>query len=205
MSDTFDKAFWEEHYARNHGAAGHGPNPHLVAAAEPLPAGTALDAGCGEGANARWLATQGWRVTAVDIATGALRRAQDQAATMGPDIAARVDWMAVDLTQWTPPEGQFQLVYSLYVHVAGSSPALFRRLAAAVAPRGTLLIVGHYPSDEHTHTPAAGSFVTADEIAATLDQDRWHVEVADAIRQSNRHSGDEIVHHDAVVRARRRG
>ncbi|MDI1451118.1 class I SAM-dependent methyltransferase [Polyangium sp. 6x1] len=43
---------------------------------EGLPAGTALDVGCGLGADAIWLAHQGWRVTAVDISHVALDRAR---------------------------------------------------------------------------------------------------------------------------------
>lgn len=192
--DTFDEAYWEKHYSGRHGGSGHGPSPLLIAAAAPLPSGAALDAGCGEGANARWLAARGWRVTAVDIATTALRRAREHADSMGPDVAGRIDWRAEDLTRWAPPEGQFDLVCALYVHVAGSSQALFRRLAAAVAPGGTLLVIGHFPGDDHGHAPEPGSFVTPDEIVAALDATSWDIVVADTTRQNA---------HDAVVRARR--
>jgi SAM-dependent methyltransferase len=81
VSEEFGKAFWEDRY-RGHTAVRHRqPNPQLVEEAGDLAPGTALDAGCGEGADAIWLASRGCQVTAVDIATNALRRAQEHATS----------------------------------------------------------------------------------------------------------------------------
>ncbi|MEZ0070852.1 hypothetical protein [Planotetraspora sp. GP83] len=65
-----------------------------------------------------------------------------------------------------------QLVSSHYVHAAASRETLFRRLAESVAPGGTLLIVGHHPSDLGTtisHASAPEVYFTAEEVAAGLD------------------------------------
>lgn len=166
MSEAFDKEFWEERYRGHIAARGRRPNPQLVAEAADLPPGTALDAGCGEGADAIWLASRGWRVTAVDIATTALRRAREHAETVGGDVTSRIDWVQADLTSWAPTEEHFDLVSAHYVHPATSRDALVRRLGAAVAPGGTLLIVGHHPSDQTTGSHAAAPEVhfTAEEI-----------------------------------------
>lgn len=51
------------------------PNGSLVAEVADLEPGTALDVGCGEGADAIWLAHQGWKVTALDPSAVALDRA----------------------------------------------------------------------------------------------------------------------------------
>lgn len=201
VSDAFDAAYWEERY-RAHGAAGARPNPQLVAEVADLAPGAALDAGCGEGADATWLAGQGWRVTAVDISPTALDRGREHAVAAG--VANRIEWVAADLTTWTPPQERYDLVTSHYVHPAGSPEALVRRLAAAVAPGGTLLVVGHDPSDAHSaaHAPSTVA-VTAEEVAASLDPDRWEVEVAETRSRTAVRHGHEVAFRDAVVRARR--
>ncbi|WP_110943709.1 class I SAM-dependent methyltransferase [Streptomyces niger] len=217
MNEAFDKAFWEERYRGQHGARVPRPNPQLVAEAAELAPGRALDAGCGEGADARWLAARGWRVTAVDIAAGALDRARQQAAAAGADVADRIEWREADLTAWVPPEGHFDLVSTHYVHPAGSPQELFRRLAAAVAPGGTLLVVGHDPSGhgtDGTHDAPGEVHFTAEEVAADLDPDRWDVLVAEArTRPAHGHGGhgDHDGHgghggtlQDSVLRARKR-
>jgi SAM-dependent methyltransferase len=74
--ETFDRDFWEARWAqalREHrnAVANRPPNAHFVAEIADLVPGIALDAGCGNGSEAVWLAASGWRVTAVDVsATG---------------------------------------------------------------------------------------------------------------------------------------
>ncbi|MEU7820825.1 class I SAM-dependent methyltransferase [Catellatospora sp. NPDC049133] len=225
MTEEFSKAYWEDHYqgpaaahghAGEHGdgaghghGAGHGKpaNPQLVAEIAGLTPGTALDAGCGEGAEAIWLAAQGWQVTAVDIADSALRRARSHAQDADEAVAERIDWLQADLSEWTPPAERFDLVCSLYVHPTSSRESLAARLAAAVAPGGTLLIVGHHPSDPRPGvSPSAVRDVhfTADEVAAGLDPDHWEIIVAESRhRPATGHNGHEHLFHDTVLRARK--
>ncbi|REF00840.1 class I SAM-dependent methyltransferase [Thermomonospora umbrina] len=208
MSEEFGEAFWEERYRGHTATSGTRPNPQLVAEAGDLAPGRALDAGCGRGGDAVWLASRGWRVMAVDISATALGRAREHAESLGADIAGRVDWVRADLTEWTPAEEHFDLVSTHYVHTAGSREALFGRLAAAVAPGGTLLVVGHQPSDHGpgtSHAPPPEVHFTAREVAAGLDPHLWDVVVAEArSRSTTDHDGHEITLHDAVLRARRR-
>lgn len=217
VSEDFDKEYWERRYGGQgeghgkHGGGGHGgarTSPQLVAEAAGLEPGTALDAGCGEGGDALWLASRGWRVRAVDLSETALDRGRERAAALGPEAAARIDWEQADLTRWSPPEGAFDLVTSQYVHTTGSLRDLLARLATAVAPGGTLLFVGHHPGDGHSthaHGPDPHVHFTAAEAAAVLDPERWEVVVAeDRSRTVTRSGGQEIAMEDAVVRARRR-
>ncbi|WP_017975166.1 class I SAM-dependent methyltransferase [Actinopolyspora halophila] len=204
MSREFDRAYWEEQHSGHTAARTDDPNPHLVGELDRLAPGTALDAGCGHGAEARWLAARGWRVTAVDIATAALRRARDRAEPLGAEITDRITWLQADLTDWIPTERGYDLVISHYVHPAGSREVLFRRLAAAVAPGGTLLVVGHHPSDSHSAARASGPQVhfTAEEIAADLDPQRWEIVVAETRTRSVAEHADHAEHagnhgHDA--------
>jgi 2-polyprenyl-3-methyl-5-hydroxy-6-metoxy-1,4-benzoquinol methylase len=127
------------------------PNAHLTAEARGLRPGLALDAGCGHGSDTLWLAAHGWQVTAVDFSTAALAHARSTAEAAGAEVTGRVDWVEADLTSWAPQPGHYDLVACLYVHVAGSVVGeMVRRMAAGVAPGGTLLLVGHRPFDPDT-------------------------------------------------------
>ena len=196
MSD-FDRDSWEERWARalrehGDGLAQRPPNARVVAELGDLPPGRALDAGCGHGSEALWLAAGGWRVTAVDFAATALAYARSAAEALGPDIAERVDWIEGDLGIWTPEPNAYDLVISVYVHVAGSVEEMVKRMASDVAPGGTLFLVG-YPA-------AAGQVQVSVEAArAALDPSRWETIVAEERPRPNAAGGV-----DAVIRARRR-
>ncbi|GAO01411.1 cyclopropane-fatty-acyl-phospholipid synthase family protein [Anaeromyxobacter sp. PSR-1] len=58
----------------------------LVEGPGALPPGKALDLGCGRGAHAVYLASHGWKVTGVDLVTGALEKARRRAAEAGVDV-----------------------------------------------------------------------------------------------------------------------
>jgi hypothetical protein len=101
-------------------------------------------------------------------------------------------------------------VSAQFVHLPpGPRDALHRRLAAAVRPGGTLLIVAHHPSDLETKVGrwnVPEYFFTADDIAAVLDADQWQIIVAGAPeRQATDPDGQPVTIRDAVLRARRRG
>jgi ubiquinone/menaquinone biosynthesis C-methylase UbiE len=206
---VFDEQFWEERY-RSAAAVWSGrPNPQLVAEAAGLPPGKALDVGCGEGADALWLAARGWQVTAVDFATTALERGAAHAQALGAEVAGRIRWVHADLDAWAPDEERFHLVSAQFLQLpAVQRRALFGRLAATVAPGGALLVVGHDPRDLETtahRPPAPDLFFTAEEVAGSLGSDGWKVLVAEARpRIADDGDGGEITVHDAVLHARRR-
>jgi SAM-dependent methyltransferase len=203
---AFDRDFWEERWSqvlREHGKqiARRPPNTHLTGAVESLRPGRALDAGCGHGSETLWLATRGWRVTAVDFSAAALAHARSTAEALGADVAERIDWVEGDLASWTPQPGRYDLVTCLYVHIAGSVEEMVRRMAAGVAPGGTILLVGHRPVDPATGaaTPAAGQVqVSVDAAVAALEPDRWEFAVAENRPRAQVGSGV-----DAVICARR--
>ncbi len=205
----FGEQAWDERY-RSHPAVWSGrPNPQLVTETAGLTPGTALDAGSGEGADALWLAERGWQVTAVDFSATALKRSAARATALGADIAGRTRWVHADLTEWAPADGKFDLVSAQFMHLPPAPrQALFTRLAAAVAPGGTLLIVGHHPGDLQTtmHRPhRPDMFFTAEDIARSLDPGQWDVVTADARpRAATDPEGHDVTIHDAVLRARRR-
>ena len=203
----YDRASWEERWSkalREHGdrVAQRPPSVHLTAEIDDLPPGRALDAGCGHGSDTLWLAARGWRVTAVDFAATALAHARSTAEARGTDVAERVEWVEADLASWTPDQAAYDLVVSLYVHVAGSVEEMVQRLATGVTPGGTLLLVGHRPLDPATGAapPAAGQVqVSVEATLAALDPVRWQI-----LRAEERPRPMAGTGVDAVIRARSR-
>lgn len=130
---------WDERYAGQDLLWHAEPNRFLVEEVADLAPGTALDIACGEGRNAVWLAERGWRATGVDFSAVALAKAQRMAEERG----VTVQWIEADLRQWEPPE-RFDLVIAMYLHLPQKTRrATFSAAAEAVAPGGTLLVVGH--------------------------------------------------------------
>ena len=208
----FTQEYWDDRYGTAGGMDGAGqlwsgqPNAQLVAQAADLAPGTALDAGCGEGADAIWLARRGWTVTAVDVSAVALERAADAAAAAGDEVARLITWRRADLSSWDPGPARYDLVSAQYMYLPlAELEALQSRLAAAVRPGGTLLVVGHHPGDMHATVSQAGLARTAEEIAASLDRDEWEVTVADGVGRSVEWEGQPVTVRDTVLRAARRG
>jgi SAM-dependent methyltransferase len=206
LSVLYSQEFWDERYRSADMIWSGNPNPHLVATGTDLVPATALDVGSGEGADAIWLASRGWRVTAIDVSTVALGRAAKRATEAGEQVADRITWQQADVLSWDPAPLQFDLVSAQFMLLPRPAlGSLHRRLAAAVRPGGTLLIVGHHPSDLETsmgrpHLPDL--MFTADEIAAALNPDEWHIIVAAAPeRQAVDPDGQPITIRDAVLRA----
>lgn len=227
MTNLFDENFWDERYSGSTTVWSGQANPQLVAeisdagaitgptsgpnneqpgdrrGASNIPR-TALDVGCGEGADAVWLARQGWDVTAVDISRVALKRAKEHAAAL--DLAGSISWEHRNLLTWTPPVSSFGLVSAQFMHLPKNErESLYARLAAAVTPGGTLLIVGHSASDIHAgaRRPAAPDlYFSTEEIAGSLDPQQWQVLVSESRpRIAQNSEGQPITIHDEVLRA----
>lgn len=139
MPDAPHRRSWDERHADGD-FEGHGPNETLVAAVAGLPQGTTLELAAGSGTNAIWLASHGWRVTAVDWSGVALANARAAAAVAGVDV----EWLERDLFTWTPPARAFDLVVIVYLHLAPTERrTVYGAAAAAVAPGGHLVVIGH--------------------------------------------------------------
>ncbi|MEO3939169.1 methyltransferase domain-containing protein [Dermatophilaceae bacterium Soc4.6] len=204
-ADFFSRARWEERYGADDHIWSGQPNPQLVAEVADLPPGSALDVGCGEGADALWLARRGWDVTGVDLSATALARAATQAGREGLEVT----WEEADLGAWDAGVARFDLVSAQYFHwVPAPRHALFARLARAVRPGGTLLVVGHLFADPGSmpHEGMADMGYTAEQVAATLDPQHWEVLVSEhrARQRTHPETGEVVLIPDTVLRARRR-
>ncbi len=191
---------WDERYQGKPEIWSGNANAVLVAEVADLPPGTALDAGAGEGGDACWLASHGWTVTAADISGVAIERAAKRATERGLTIT----WLHADLAK-TPLPGTYDLVTAHFLHLPkAEQQPLFRQLAAAVAPGGTLLVVGHDLSDlDKLPRPDLREYGwTPGEVAAALGAG-WTIQTAEARPRQTVVDDNEITIHDAVLRARR--
>ncbi|MBV7671192.1 methyltransferase domain-containing protein [Streptomyces halstedii] len=201
-----DAELWDDRYRESDRIWSGNPNTVLVREVEGLKPGRALDLGCGEGADAVWLARWGWRVTATDISRVALERAAVHAAEAG--VTDRVDWQWHDLGA-TFPEGEYDLVSAQFLHSMGDLPReeILRRAARAVAPGGVLLIVGHagFPHWEQNPDPSV-RFPTPDEVLASLElpDGAWEVLLSDEHeRVQNDPDGNPTTRTDNALKVRR--
>lgn len=200
----FEQPAWEERYSGDRVWSGR-VNVQLAAEAPSLTPGRALDVGCGEGGDALWLAAQGWQVTATDFAEAALARVAEQAAAAG--LADRVETRRVDVRTFDADGETWDLVTSHFVHLPdGGMGDVVRRLAGAVAPGGTLLVVGHHPGDlatglRHGH---ASFMHTAEELVPSVP-DGFTVEAVETRPRTQAHpeTGEQVEVADAVLRVRR--
>jgi SAM-dependent methyltransferase len=170
-----------------------------------LTAGRALEAAAGEGADAIWLAEHGWRVTALDFSVVGLARAAGAATARG--VGDSIRWVHADLLDWTPDEPAYDLVTTHFLHLPLEPRGrAFATLAAAVAPGGRLLVVGHHPSDLElgVRLPAdPGRFFTPEQLLADLG-DGWAAEFAAPVPRPGVHAdGHALTIHDTVLLARR--
>jgi SAM-dependent methyltransferase len=159
---------WNRRYAEVESVWSLTPNRFLVAEAADLRPGRALDLACGEGRNAIWLAERGWLVTAVDYSDVAIEKARQRAA--GERVA--VDLHVQDLLAFEPDRRAYDLVLVLYVQIPAAERRQVLAMAAeALAPAGTLLLVGHdlLNATEGVGGPSDPSVLyTPDDIVAEL-------------------------------------
>lgn len=206
MEQHFDEAFWDARYGSSEPVWSGKPNPLLVETANALRPGSALDVGSGEGADAIWLAQQGWTVHAVDLSSVALARASSRAQTIG--LGDSVTWMHQNVAEWTPPAQSFDLVSAHFLHLPNPlRTQVFGGLASAVAPGGTLLVVGHHPSDLNSgiqRPSRADVLFTPESVIDGLNPHDWE-SVTCEVRPRSAQTSDEtsVTVHDSLFRARR--
>jgi len=199
--------FWDQRYAGNETLWSGQPNAALVSETRDLRPGRALDVGCGEGADALWLASQGWDVTALDVSRVALERAARQAELVGAAIVGgAVRWLHAGLVEAALPAASFDLVSAQYPALLRTAENLAEHaLLDAVAPGGVLLIV-HHPAPTAEEAAAHGFdpdlYVSPARVAALLGDD-YRIEV-DETRPRHVATGAGAHHtEDVVLRARR--
>jgi len=198
---------WEHRYGTAEPVWSANPNGSLLAEVGDLAVGRALDVGAGEGADALWLAERGWETTACDISGNALARVHSEAERRGlPVRLLRAD--ANDLGAFG--EQTYDLVCAQYAPLPRTPDHRgLLNLLGAVAPGGTLVLVGHHfagSAERHdgateSHMFDAEAYVSVEHVAAALREvSGWRIEVHET---RPRPPGAASTHHvdDVVLRA----
>jgi SAM-dependent methyltransferase len=190
---------WDRRYAEVENLWSAKPNRFLVAEVEGLAPGRALDLACGEGQNAIWLAGLGWQVEGVDYSPVAIEKARARAQRDSVDV----DFRERDLVGYEPEPGAYDLVLLLYLHLPPvEHRAVLARAAAALAPGGTLVVLGHdlLNASEGVGGPRDDSLLyTPTDVVAELPG----LEIEKAERVLRDVAGADRRAIDCLVRARR--
>ncbi len=204
MSTPDAREHWEQHYGERDRVWSGRVNARLAEVVSALTPGHALDLGCGEGADACWLAEQGWTVVAVDISDTALGRAREAAETKG--LGDRIQFVQQDLSDGFP-DGRFDLISAQFLHsmIPFDRPRVLKRAAEAVRPGGSLLIVDHAgPPPWASKLDHHHDFPSAEEVIGSLDLgDDWERVRVEAVEREV--PGQTATWMDNVIVLRRRG
>jgi hypothetical protein len=139
-------------------------NAFLASWAKGKRPGAALDVASGQGRNAVWLATQGWKVTGVDISD------QGHEMTRKAAVAAKtkVTTVEADVDTWDLGKEKWDLVTLIY---AGSDHALIERIKPSIKHGGWFVV--EFFGKESTAGTGIGGF-SPGELAALFPG--WKIE-----------------------------
>jgi len=206
-----DSAGWDERYAATELVWSAGPNQFVEQALADLPPGRALDLACGEGRNARWLAQQGWQVTALDFSPVATEKGRRLAEELADDLADRIDWQVGDALNTALP-ADLDLVVIAYLQVPAAERAtVMRRAFGALAAGGRLFVIGHDTTNLTEGTggpPDPAVLYAAEDVLHDLAGEDLEViraeRVARVVQGVDEH-GSEGTAWDVLVHVRRPG
>ena len=101
------------------------------------PGGRVLVPGDGGGRNGVWLARQGFTVDILDYSTEGLAAARQWADECGVTVGLT----QADVTAWPWPQGEYDAVVSVYLHLqAGDRARIHRAMLGALKPGGYLIV-----------------------------------------------------------------
>lgn len=192
--DVAEDGFWEKTYSEAPARWSGRPNQGLVTALSEVPAaGRAADIGCGEGADAIWLARQGWDTLGVEVSSTAAQRARDAADAAGETEVRFTDTGVLGLAD----DGPFDLVTASYLHAPSQDrrESLLRTCGELVASGGYLFILSHIMPEVPEASPAD----------LGLDADGWEILRDETIHRSILTPDGQVGEHpDQLLLLRRR-
>jgi SAM-dependent methyltransferase len=198
-SQISDRQRWDLRYRDGAYAARYWPAAYLkqlLEAGTIAGAGRALDVACGRGRNSLFLADQGYRVDAVDVAPVAIA----QAANLALNLGRRINWQCRDLTQVHAPFER--RAYALIVMFRFVAPELSRRLLEGLDADGLLVIEEHmrWPQTEALVGPTSQRFrVAPGQILEQLRQTGIEFDVVDEFEGLIKETKDDGIDGTAAV------
>ena len=163
-------ATWNQRFAKDGFLFGVEPNAFLQTQAPRLVAGSrALCVADGEGRNSVWLARQGLRVDAFDIA----ERGVAKACQLAADAGVSVDYSVADCDHWAWPADTYDVVVAIFVQFADPPmrERLFAHMVRALKPGGLLVLQGYTPKQLEYKTggpPILANLYTQDMLGAAF-------------------------------------
>ena len=142
-----ERARWNRWLTEGRGF-NHKPNQTLVDAVKGRKPGSALDIATGQGRNSVFLATQGWKVTGVDIADEGLRITREEAARQ----KVKLETVQSDIDKYDLGKDRWDLVTMIY---AGDDAKLVERIKPAVK-KGGLFVTEYFAFDSEVAKTGAG-------------------------------------------------
>lgn len=196
--------FWNARFAETTPAYGEAPNAFVVQEAGRLPeGGRVLLPGDGQGRNSVWLARQGFDVSCVDWSEEGLKRARALAEREG----VQVETVCADLSTWIWPEGIFDGVVAIHLHLPPSTrPAVHRAMLRALKPGGALLLEAFdleqinyssggpnrldmlYSAEMLAEDFAEGEILMLERAQVVLDEGSYHQGAAEVVRAVVQHT-----------------
>ena len=190
------RAFWNARYAGEEFVYGREPNDFVVQAVSAIPhQGRVLCLADGEGRNGVWLARQGFRVTAVDVAEQGVAKGRELARASGVEIETRV----ADVTRFDLGIERWDAIVSIFLHLPSKARReLHRRAIAALAPGGVFVYEAYGPEQLRYRTggpPEAQLLHSLDDVVPDFDGCAIEraFEGVRAVNEGRLHRGDGFV------------
>jgi SAM-dependent methyltransferase len=135
MEDSWTKR-WDERYSKEAFAYGEEPNDYLKEQIEKLPAGKILFPAEGEGRNAVFAATRGWKVSAFDIS----REGKKKALQLAAKNQVEIDYQVGILENLNYTNEQFDAIALIYAHFPAAIKSAYHKTLNAYLRKGGTLI-----------------------------------------------------------------
>jgi SAM-dependent methyltransferase len=148
---------------------------------QTLPAGKAVDVGCGSGRLVEALARKGWQVDASDVSESMVQKVMERCR--GLPVSAKVS----DARKLTLTPKHYSLVTSFWmIHWLEDARPLLKQMANAVAAGG------HLALQWSCGQPRAQGFALRDTIQEVFNRPTWRERVKDAPLAMYQHPLEEV-------------
>jgi len=182
---------WDERYSEAGFAYGTAPNEFLVSVVDNIPPGKILSLAEGEGRNAVYLASRGYRVTAVDGSEVGLRKAVELAAERGVAITA----IHADLSEFEIEAGQWDGIVSFYCHVPPTIRLPLHQAAVRGLKSGGIFVLEAFSKEQLAYDTGGPQSVDMLMSLVELKQELaglefiHSVQMEREVREGSRHTG----------------